>query len=136
MQNTRSPGNSIRFAGLQSSSRLVRVALFVIALFTAGSAWAGTYCAFAFSESTGRYGFADGFDSRRKAERYALGKCGTADASVVGWVNNGYLALAVGPGNSYGTGFGSSAEVACRNALRNCPRRPARVVKWVWAKTY
>jgi hypothetical protein len=112
---------------------LIGFCVIAIALFVTAVCEAGTFCAIAFSTSTGRYGHAEGWNTRAQAERRALAACGTSDARVVGWVNNGYVALAVGDGFAWGTGFGATAEIARAKALRNCRGRNARVVKCVYA---
>lgn len=125
---------SLIFSPFQSLRRsLVGLCAILVALFVTAAVEAGTFCAIAFSTSTGRYGHAEGWNSRAQAERRALAACGTYDAKIVGWVNNGYVALAVGDGYAWGTGFGATAEIAQAKALRNCRGRNARIIKCVYA---
>lgn len=82
-----------------------------------------TYAAVAYSPSTGKYGYAWNHYSRAAAERTALSRCTEKDATVVGWVNDGILAVAIGDDNAYGMGYqfgdGASTRDAVNRALRN-----------------
>ena len=91
-----------------------------------------TYAAVAYSPATGKYGYAWNHRSRYLAERAALSKCPAADARVVGWVKGGWLVLAVGDNNAYGTGWeygvGATNVDAYKRALRQCLARANKVV--------
>jgi serine/threonine-protein kinase len=86
-----------------------------------------SYVAIAFSPSTGAYGYAYNYWSRYSAEREALRRCPHADAKIVGWVQAGWLALAIGDDNAYGVGWeygnGSTNNDAKRRALKECASR-------------
>ena len=92
-----------------------------------------SYAAVAFSTSTGAYGYAWNYSSRGVAEAQALARCNAADARIVGWVNEGWLVLAVGDNNSYGVGweYGGGARLAdaTRRAIDNCKQHCTKVVK-------
>lgn len=92
-----------------------------------------TYAAVAYSPSTGKYGYGYNCGSRWAAERRALAECQAPDARVVGWVNAGWLVLAIGDDNSYGVaweyGDGASSLVAKRRAVANCREQGGKVVK-------
>ena len=103
------------------------------ALGLAVSSYAGGYCAIAYSESTGRDGYSDGYDNRRAAEEKALEECGTDDAKVVIWRHNGYIALARGAGQSWGAAGGDTREAAERKAKAECPSDEARIVRWAYS---
>ncbi len=115
----------------------MRILIFVsvaLCFFTVATpSHAGGYCAIAYSVHTGRYGYADGYNSRHSAERTALNGCGTEDAQIVGWAHNEYVALACGSGLSWGCGVSPSLHVAERTALYNCPSKDAHIVKWVYS---
>lgn len=75
---------------------------------------AGKFAALAYSSATGEYGWSTNRDSRAEAEREALARCKGADRRIVGWVGNGYLALAIGMDGYYGVGwrYGEGAKRA------------------------
>lgn len=89
-----------------------------------------TYAAIAYSPSTGKYGYGNGYRSRYAAEREALRQCPESDAKVVGWVCNGFLALAVGDDNAYGTGYsfnaGATNGAAMNNAMAECRKHTSK----------
>jgi hypothetical protein len=79
------------------------------------------YAAIAYSQSTGRYGYAFGYSTLAEAREMAQTRCGSVDACQAGWARNGwYCALAVGADGSYGYGSGSTAARARAVALGNC----------------
>ena len=94
---------------------------------------AGGFCAIAYSTHTCRYGYGDGFNTRHGAECTALNGCGAADAQIVGWGHNEYVALARGSGSAWGCGVGTTRRSAECEALANCPSRNAYIVKWVYS---
>ncbi len=115
-------------------NKIVIISLLVLGLLAVTAPCrAGGYCAIAFSTCTDRYGYGDGFNSRRAAERTALAGCGAADAQVVGWGHNEYVALARGNGSAWGSGVGSTRRSAECEALAHCPSRNAYIVKWVYS---
>lgn len=93
-----------------------------------------TYAAVAFSKSTGKYGYAWNHPSRAAAEKQALANCKAPDAEIVGWVNFGWLVLAIGSDNSYGTGweYGDRAflKTAAMRAITNC-RKHQQAIKTI-----
>ena len=82
------------------------------------------YAAVAYSPSTGAYGYAWNCDSRGEAEAVALSNCSGGDARIVGWVQGGWLVLAIGENNSYGVGYeygnGADNAVAGERAMDEC----------------
>jgi serine/threonine-protein kinase len=81
------------------------------------------FAAVAYSECTGRYGYTYGKACLADAEAGALANCGARDARIVGWVENGWVALARSPqGSAYGFGWSTrSLAEAEAIALRACP---------------
>jgi hypothetical protein len=98
-------------------------------------AYAGKFCAIAFSDSTCNYGFSFGAYSEREADRIALRGCNAGDAKIVGWCEDGYVALARGDGNSWGCAFGANLEAVKRKALYNCQSYHKHIEKWVYSGT-
>jgi hypothetical protein len=87
-----------------------------------------TYAAIAYSPATGKIGCAYNYGSRFSAEQAALGRCPAADARIVGWVHNGFCALAVGADKScwgvgYSYGDGATNRYAKQRALYECSQR-------------
>lgn len=86
-----------------------------------------TYAAVAFSSSTGSYGYAWNYGTRGEAEQAALARCTAGDARIVGWVQGGWLALAIGEKNIYGVGWeygdGATNTVAEQRAIDECHAR-------------
>ena len=122
-------------ASLQPRSRrfslVAALCLILGATFLAPSAWAGGYCAIAFSKSTGRTGSGYSYGTRAGAQNRALLECGARDAFVAMWGYDTYIALATGQGGAWGTGRATRQRAAERQALRNCPAADARVVRVV-----
>jgi len=102
---------------------LTRVILFtVVALalgLTSAVSAADRYAAVAFSPSTSRWGYGNGYFTRAEATACAVVECGQSDA-VTSWCKNAWIALAISdrsPGG-YTDGHGH-------------PRPPARVAgRW------
>jgi hypothetical protein len=90
-----------------------------------------TYAAVAFSPSTGAYGYGWNLATRGQAERTALSKCTGDDARIVGWVQGGWLVLAIGDNKTYGVGWeygdGADRAVAARRAIDECHSRKGKV---------
>jgi len=82
------------------------------------------YAAVAYSKSTGKYGYAWDWGSLGAAKRVALSECKAADAEIVGWVQGGWLVLAVADDKAYGTGYvlgdGVNSSTAQLRAVNNC----------------
>lgn len=93
---------------------------------------ANSYAAIAYSPSTGKYACAYDLRSRKAAEKEAIAKCDAPDATVAGWVNRGFCALALGEDKScWGVGWsyggGSSNDAAKDYALDDCKKRTTGV---------
>jgi serine/threonine-protein kinase len=102
---------------------LVAVALAWMAS-PAQCAAADYYAAIAFSPSTGACGYSYGFTSLTAAKNRAVEECEGADAVVVGWARNAYVALALGDDRgACGVGWASTAASARAMALANCRAR-------------
>ncbi len=87
-----------------------------------------TYAAIAYSQATGRYGYAYDYRSRKSAEQAAVRNCKADDAKAVCWVNAGWCALALGDDQKcYGTGYtygnGATHSEASRQAVFDCQKR-------------
>lgn len=94
------------------------------------------YAAIAYSQSTGRYGYAYGSDTRADAEERARHECDESDARVVTWARNQWVALATSSWNSaYGYTSKPTAAEAQEVALDNCSEHGGggRVVVLVYA---
>lgn len=91
----------------------------------------GTYAAVAYSPATGKYGYAWNQSTRGRAEYVALSHCPEKDAVIVGWVKGGWLVLAVGDNNAYGTGWeygnGARNTDACERAIDKCHKNGGKV---------
>jgi len=79
-----------------------------------------TFAAIAYSESTNRYGYSYGYDSRAGAEDRAITECKADDAKIVVWGRNAYVALAVSDEGAYGYAWASTEGQAKRLALQKC----------------
>ncbi len=76
------------------------------------------YAAVAYSQLTGRYGSAFGYKTREEAEQSALKYVNTADAQVIYWCKNAWIAFAGGKlGGSWGVAWADTEEEATKNAL-------------------
>jgi hypothetical protein len=108
---------------------LNRGILLVVIAFTVGigsslTAAADSYAAIAYSPSTGRWGYGNGYPSQAQATTRALAECGQRDA-VTKWCKNAWIALALSnksPGG-YGWAWATTASVARSRALRECRAR-------------
>lgn len=78
------------------------------------------YAVLAISKSTGKYGYSNRQPTLDDAKKAAIKNCNAADAEVYIWVQDGWLAFALGDNNGYGSGHGPTAEKAKENALREC----------------
>jgi serine/threonine-protein kinase len=92
-----------------------------------------SYAAVAFSPSTGEFGYAWNHGSRSEAERVALSRCTEKDAKIIGWVNDGFMAVAIGEDNSYGMGYrfgdGANTRDAVNTAVRNLSKHTEKEYK-------
>jgi hypothetical protein len=91
-----------------------------------------TYAAIAYSESTGAWGYAYDNPSRDIAEILAKRRCRerdplATDALPVGFVRNGWVALALGENGAWGAGYshgdGATNTAAKKMALDECLKR-------------
>jgi uncharacterized caspase-like protein len=82
------------------------------------------YAAIAYSQSTNKYGYAGGYDTREAAEEGARESCKADDAKVVVWARDGWcvLALDVDGGGAYGWSWSANLEDAKATALTNCQK--------------
>jgi hypothetical protein len=121
---------------------LLRGVLFVLlsCLLTAAipeaNASGDRFAAVAFSPSTGRWGYSNGFSTQSAAMARARAECGARDA-IVKWTKNAWISLAVSdesPGG-YGWAWGTTAGKARGGAVDACLRHnpDARVVVTVSA---
>jgi hypothetical protein len=83
-----------------------------------------TYAAIAYSPSTGKWGTGQGYPWLNRARERALAECDADDARIIGWVENGFIALALGDDvGAYGYGSSSNSATARAIALRECAKR-------------
>ncbi len=129
-----------RIAGFWSPLRRNRASLTIVlavtllaAVLLPTSVSAGGYSALAYSKTTHRWGESHGRISRADAERRALAACNSRGAFVAGWGYNNYIALATGSGSAWGFGFGRTRKIAESHALRACPARDARIVRYAYS---
>jgi hypothetical protein len=97
---------------------------------------ADSYAAVAYSPSTGRWGYGNGYPTKSQAISRALRECGRRDART-NWCRNAWLALAIsdrGRGG-WGSGWGPTPASARASASAQCRARnpDARVVVCVSA---
>lgn len=107
---------------LRISSFLLLSAILLGALASTASA-ATYYCAIAFSPKTGGHAFSYNHTSAENARVAAVNKCYklTRDARPATYgAHNAWASLAVGAGNSYGWGWGTTRAIAEANALASC----------------
>ena len=107
---------------------LARRILLLIVAFTFVSAIAleaaqNRYAAIAFSKSTGRWGYGNGYATKEAAIARALQECGQRDA-ITKWTKNAWISLAVSnrtpTGYGYGWAWATNAARARANARRQC----------------
>jgi hypothetical protein len=83
-----------------------------------------SYAAIAFSPSTGRWGYGNGYATQAEATARAIRECGQSDAKT-NWCRNAWIALALSnesPGG-WGSAWGVTAEAARSAATRECLAR-------------
>ena len=102
-----------------------RILLLIVALTFASAvaleAAPDRYAALAFSKSTGRWGYGNGYATKEAAINRALLECGRRDA-VTKWAKNAWIALAVSdrkPGG-YGWAWATTAARARARARQEC----------------
>ena len=117
----------------KNAFRSVIIGSFVTLAFWSSAALAEDYFgAIAFSQGSGRYGYASDYGSRESAEGEALKECGDSDCTIVLWFKNACAALAKGNDNGYGTGWASTRGEAESIAMSNCNKNSSAcsVVRW------
>ncbi len=77
------------------------------------------FAAIAHRAETESWGYSHGHHELSDARAAALNEAGNG-ASIVGWVEDGYVALAVSSGGSYGSGYGRAKSDAERRAVEEC----------------
>ena len=97
---------------------------------------AESYAAIAYSPSTGKWGYGNGYPSKSAAIARARSECGAGDARTF-WCKNSWIALALSdssPGG-FGWAYAPTAAAARSRALAQCRARnpDARVVVCVSA---
>lgn len=118
--------------------RITATGAFVLALtFGAAGAAADNYGAIAYSPSTGAHGWSYDYNSRSAAESVALANCRkhAGDCVIPIWFRNACGALAVGAGNGYGSGWGTSRSIAEGYALKTCRQHTSGCAIRRWACT-
>jgi uncharacterized protein DUF4189 len=82
------------------------------------------YAAIAYSPSTNRWGYGNGYPTKSQAIARARRECGRRDAKT-NWCRNAWIALAVSdqsPGG-WGSSWGETAEIARSKAVTECLAR-------------
>ncbi len=80
------------------------------------------YGAIAYSRSTGASAYSYDHRSRHNAEVSAINHCGRRDCQAVIWFKNACGALSVGARGAYGTGWGSTRQLAEAYARQSCQK--------------
>jgi serine/threonine protein kinase, bacterial len=96
-----------------------------------GSGDRDNWGALAYSDSTGRYGFAYDYITQAEAINSAVERCKARDCRGVVWFRNGCGAFAKGNG-AYGWGIGDTRAVAEAKALAECRKRGGgcSIIQW------
>jgi hypothetical protein len=113
----------------RSAMLLRRLALTLALLAPAGAAVAENYSAIAYSHRTGAAGRSWEFDSRKSAERAAMGYCresGARDCRVMVWTNLDCAVFAVGSRNRGGVAWDYDEGNAIGEAMRQCSKQTSR----------
>jgi hypothetical protein len=102
---------------------LVVIAL-VLALGPALQAAGDSYGAIAYSPSTNRWGYGNGYPTKSQAIARARRECGRRDAKT-NWCRNAWIALAVSnqSAGGWGSSWGSTPEIARSKAISECLAR-------------
>jgi len=83
-----------------------------------------TYAAIAYSPSTNRWGYGNGYPTKSEAIARALRECGENDAKT-NWCKNSWIALALSnksPGG-WGSAWGETKAAARSAAIKECRSR-------------
>jgi hypothetical protein len=115
--------------------RTIAAAVFTATILAAASSAIAANAAIAFSQATGNYGYAVGYDCLPEARCAAMHNCPGCDSEVVVWARNGWCALAVGDDNGYGCAWASCKCEAERLALEHCKKNSChgRIVVCVYS---
>jgi hypothetical protein len=83
-----------------------------------------TYGAIAFSPSTGRWGYGNGYPTKAEAIARARRECGRSDAKT-NWCKNSWIALAISNESSggWGSAWGETKAAARSAAIAECLSR-------------
>ena len=106
---------------------VVALLAFAYGLMPAISAFAASYGAIAWDQSTGKYGASWNQSTGKRAEEVALGECGASDCKVVGKVGPrmcGALATTA-DGKHAGAARRKDREAARLAAVKNCDKDQA-----------
>jgi cytoskeletal protein RodZ len=83
-----------------------------------------SYAAIAFSPSTGRWGYGNGFPTKSEAITRARRECGQRDAKT-NWCKDAWIALAISnqSAGGWGSSWGDTPEIARSKAISECLSR-------------
>jgi Domain of unknown function (DUF4189) len=110
---------------MKNLTRVILLTVVALALgLTSAVSAADRYAAVAFSPSTNRWGYGNGYFTRAEATARAVVECGQSDA-VTSWCKNAWIALAISDRSPGGYGWASTASGARRRALAECRVRNA-----------
>jgi hypothetical protein len=103
---------------------LLLIIVFALGLGPALQAAGDSFAAVAYSPSTGRAGYGNGYPNKSQAIARAVKECGRRDART-NWCRNAWIALAVSdrsPGG-WGSSWGPTAAAARNGAIAECRAR-------------
>ena len=111
---------------MKNLTRGILLIVFALALAAAPALQAAgdTYAAVAFSPSTGRWGYGNGYPTNSEAIARARRECGRSD-SRTNWCKNSWIALAVSNQSrgGWGSAWGETAAAARSAAIAECVAR-------------
>ena len=111
---------------MKNLARAILLIVFTLALGLAPALQAADdrYAAVAYSPSSGRWGYGNGYASQEEAIARALSECGRADAKT-NWCRNAWIALALSKRSAggWGSAWGVTAKAARAAARRECLAR-------------
>jgi hypothetical protein len=83
-----------------------------------------SFAAIAFSPSTGRWGYGNGFSTKSEAIARARRECGRRD-SKTNWCKDAWIALAISnqSAGGWGSSWGDTPEIARNKAISECLSR-------------
>ncbi len=102
----------------------VFVVTLALVLGSASQAAGDTFAAVAYSPSTGRWGYGNGYLTKSEAITRARHECGKRDART-NWCKNAWIALALSDQNpgGWGSSWGETPEAAKHAAIAECLAR-------------